>query len=243
MQNNNDSNQTIKQHYSQTEFQKWGIDVVKQKMANVERNITSENFENRNGLVLDVGCGGGRLTSGLMDGQYKNIVGIDLCYGFCKIYRKSFTLPCIQGDVMNLSIKKNTFDYVMCMSNVLSFLSTPKQHELAFTEIHRILKTRGTVCISVLNYNGRWFNKVLYSFLKVVRLTQTQPPTGRNLPWMKYGENPNFGFYKAKMPQSYWFKKEEVAALLLKTGFKIIDFDRTKGAITGAALFYAAQKV
>jgi ubiquinone/menaquinone biosynthesis C-methylase UbiE len=238
-----DLDESIKKHYETTEFKKWGYDVVNLKMAEMESVFAFKHFKKKQGLILDAGCGGGRLTAGLFDNKYEKIQGMDFCFRFCKIYKSTFSQsPSMQGDITAMPLKNEMYDYVMCMSNVLSFLSTSKQHQIAINEMHRLLKKDGTLVLSVLNYHGRWFNKLLYMFLKTIRTFQSSPPVGRNFPWMKKGVKPNYSFYKNSEPQSYWFTKNEVDKYLKNSGFVIIDFANTIGPITGAAMFFAAQK-
>ena len=93
----------------------------------------------QNSKILDAGCGEGVLVSELRKKGYQ-VWGLDFNYGAQHI---------IPGDLTKIPFKKNMFDLVL-MLDVIEHLSIQNQ-EIAMKEIHRVLKSKGTLIASIPN--------------------------------------------------------------------------------------------
>ena len=94
------------------------------------------------GLVLDLACGTGILSSLLQD-DGNVVIGVDLTYEYLKMLKKKgFKMFCIEGTAEVLPFKSNCFDYV-----VTSYL--PKYANLfsLVNECFRVLKGGGKIIL------------------------------------------------------------------------------------------------
>lgn len=96
------------------------------------------------GKVLDIGSGIGEFLE-----AYPNAVGIDINRD-CVEYCISKGLNCLQADVCNLPFSSDFVDGIL-LNNVLEHLYRPEE---AFTEILRVLKQSGRICIEVPGRKG-----------------------------------------------------------------------------------------
>ncbi|MCP5062686.1 MAG: methyltransferase domain-containing protein [Ignavibacteriae bacterium] len=92
------------------------------KYQNVGWNIATEDFNKKtlfyeenmkDKLVLDVGCGNGRYCyAATLQGA--NVIGVDLNDAIHFTYKnvKKHGVQCVQGDILNLPFKKDTFNFI-----------------------------------------------------------------------------------------------------------------------------------
>jgi len=110
---------------------------------------------NKNGLMLDVGCGEGRHIFGVMqDYPNMNCVGLDMDedslikaeegYEYFKTISNAET-DFLKGSAYELPFENNTFDLIVC-SEVLEHLH---EYNDAIKEIYRVLKPGGKFYASV----------------------------------------------------------------------------------------------
>jgi len=98
--------------------------------------------------VLDVGSGSGYGSLKLHQSGYR-VIGVDISEEMIRLankYRKGDALTFKQGDVCNLSFLDQTFDAIMSI-NVLEWTKTPVK---ALSELTRILKQDGLLCVGIL---------------------------------------------------------------------------------------------
>jgi len=108
---------------------------------------------NQQSKILDVGCGTGTILIPLWENGYQAI-GVDPQLDeLFKVLDNSDSLAkfkvfvtCARGE--DLPFDSNIFDIVTC-SEVLEHVQSP---ELILSEIHRVLKPGGTLCITVPGY-------------------------------------------------------------------------------------------
>ncbi len=93
------------------------------------------------GMVLDLGCGGGRNTA-YMANQGLQVVGVDISYEQLK--KGSLVTKRCQADACCLPFKADSFDYVLC-SELLEHLASPGS---CISEVYRILKDGGIAVIT-----------------------------------------------------------------------------------------------
>lgn len=108
------------------------------------------------GRILDAGCGGGQWTQALwVDDLDRKLTAVDVMAideansGDGQFtYRKntvSKVVPFVQADIRRLPFKDESFDSILCW-RVLHHVALT---EWAIREMHRVLKTRGLLCVRV----------------------------------------------------------------------------------------------
>jgi SAM-dependent methyltransferase len=123
----------------------------------VSRNLVSRE---KKAKILDVGCSTSAFSGAIAKFSRKKwqIIGIDIASEL-----GSHGIPLILMDARNIGFKEKTFDQVMCLSAMehigLDHEGAEKQNKdhnygingdaLAMTEIWRVLKTRGTLILTV----------------------------------------------------------------------------------------------
>lgn len=237
-------NNTILDHYEKNEFDYWGFSVV-EKGFSIEEKKFIDLLVNKNSKILDIGCGGGRLSLGLYKLGFSRITGMDFSFKFCSVYNNRFVdlkkeIFGINASAVALPFNNGVFDYVLCLGNLLSFLSKQHDRVSALKEIERVLAPGGIVVVSVLYFSSRPINYLLYQVLRLIRTFQNSPPERHNLPWLKKAGKPNFKLCSQNEPQAYWFTKKEFISELDQTSLRQIALHRK--IANGVPLLCALQK-
>lgn len=90
--------------------------------------------------ILDAGCGEGSFIEELRKIGFSRVVGLDENYGSDLVLR---------GSVQNLPFRDNAFDMVLFL-DVIEHIPIERQ-EASIRELHRVLKDRGLLLVSVPN--------------------------------------------------------------------------------------------
>jgi len=116
------------------------------------RKLVAQHLENilnePNALVLDVACGTGDLAIELQTSGKAKIFGTDFCRPMLEVAsdknkKKSFTIPYLEADGMNLSFADNTFDAVTIAFGLRNF----SNWQNGLRELSRILKKGGKIVV------------------------------------------------------------------------------------------------
>lgn len=109
--------------------------------------LESYTIINENSKILDIGCGFNAMVSPMVKGER---IGLD---PLTDIYFKEFDLPknisWLKGLGEHIPIKNGCLDVVLCM-NVLDHMRDPTK---AFSEIRRVLRSRGIAMVYVNCYS------------------------------------------------------------------------------------------
>ena len=107
---------------------------------NGKKNLTDK-------IVLDLGCGTGRLTGNLLE-RGASVIGVDVSREMLNILKKKFPqVETVLADVENLPFEDNRFDLVMANFLIVHL----KDLDLAFREIYRVLKDDGFLILTNIN--------------------------------------------------------------------------------------------
>jgi len=146
--------------------------------------------------ILDAGCADGRLLEYI----YKKfplceLYGTDFALNpIRQVLKKNISAHLICADVSELPIKDLFFDLVASVE-VIFMLPTHEQRIKALTEFYRVLKEKGSVVITVDNYNT-WFEEI---------------------------DGGKEGFFKSAPDlYAYLYKPEELKKDLEEAGFKVV---------------------
>ncbi|MEO0293841.1 MAG: class I SAM-dependent methyltransferase [candidate division WOR-3 bacterium] len=175
--------------------------------SRIREKLIKEYLKREKGLIIDIGCGEGRYLK-------ENIIGADISIEKLKKAKKKRNLSLlinldIEGE---LCFRDNSFDFVL-FSEVLEHLRFP---EKALKNIFNILKPSGKLLLTVPH---RLRRAIEYEDIKPLR---------------EYGIKE--GTYGNKYIHRN-FSKEEIASLLKKTGFEIVELYSIENELRGWGKF------
>tara|TARA_B100001093_G_scaffold520394_1_gene615403 strand:- start:1766 stop:2563 length:798 start_codon:yes stop_codon:yes gene_type:complete len=99
----------------------------------------------KNGKILEAGCGAGRILRYYHNNGFK-IKGFDFIKtAVNKLKDKDPSLDVEVGDITNMDFKDRSFDYILCFG---LYHNLEKNLEKAVLETHRVLRNGGKVCAS-----------------------------------------------------------------------------------------------
>lgn len=117
------------------------------------------------GKFIDLGCGTYPYCQMALKKEGSEVWGLDISYKAIESLRKNFpTINYIVGDVRDLPLKDNLFDYITA-GEVLEHMEKPDE---ALKEMTRILKVGGIMALSVPNNDmgGYAIDWHIWSFTK-----------------------------------------------------------------------------
>lgn len=172
--------------------------------------------------IIDIGCGTGRVTFGLHDLGYNNLIGIDVSEEMIKEAwsinnRRKATIEFILGDATDLDLQDEIFDGAIFAYNGLMQIPWLNNRMKAFKEINRILKVGGIFIFTTHDMDVKDEN-IQRFWREEINLWNN----GKQNPRL-----PEFGdlIYKSYDRQMYMHvpKREEIVHCLSETGFGIVE--------------------
>lgn len=101
-------------------------------------------YTNINSKILDVGCGTGRISNGLYQLGYQNVIGIDFSKYMLKEARNlNNDISYINNDVRDIIVKNSYFDLAIFSFNGLVLIPGWDNRIKAIQEVYRVLKPNG----------------------------------------------------------------------------------------------------
>ena len=116
-----------------------------------------EQYVSRDGNILDVGCGYGRILNALHHMGYENLIGIDFSSGMIARGKNQFPqLNLLVQENESIDFSDNSFDAVILFAVLTCITSDSAQRKL-ISEIKRVLKPGGILYINdfLLNTDER----------------------------------------------------------------------------------------
>lgn len=104
---------------------------------------------NKNGRLLDVGCGVGHFLCVARENQW-HVTGVEVSKGACEIAQEIFGLNIFLGELPALNFKSESFDAVTMLESI-EHIEKPG---LYLKEIYKLLRKGGLLVISTPNFNG-----------------------------------------------------------------------------------------
>lgn len=112
------------------------------------------------GLILEAGCGLGRLAKWLKENNFK-VVAMELEeYSVQKLKKDAPSMDCVRADACSLPFRERSFRYVFLMG-VIDVFSAEEKRESSLDEAERVLDNQGTAFISVPHADSLFW--LLYS--------------------------------------------------------------------------------
>jgi SAM-dependent methyltransferase len=104
------------------------------------------------GLLLDVGCGGGRHLRALRK-RGRVAVGLDRSWPLLREARRLFGLEprLVRGDMRNLPFRDRAFAGVLTMFTTFGYFGSREAHVRLLAELARVTATAGTLILDYLN--------------------------------------------------------------------------------------------
>ncbi|WP_207843884.1 class I SAM-dependent methyltransferase [Williamsia soli] len=119
---------------------------LREQLAHGEHRLM-EYINNRGGLVLDVGCGSGRLHDAFTN--VDQIVGIDYALAQLALYRRLHPeAPLVNADATHLPFFDNSFDSVLLGYHMIESVLGVQSRFAAISEAARILRPGGLLCLT-----------------------------------------------------------------------------------------------
>ena len=111
----------------------------------------------QDGLVLELGCGTGRLLAPLASAGH-NVVGVDISPALLDVAQWKLDqldlashVQLVQADLRDFQIDNERFAFAFCTSNTLMHLTSPADQLVALQNAHRHLDTDGLLLIDLFN--------------------------------------------------------------------------------------------
>jgi len=182
--------------------------------------IFFEDYVKKPGVkILDLGCGNGRFTKILPKGQ--KYLGIDISENLIEKAKKLHPEHEFKvGDILDLSgLEKEDFDVVISLAAFHHIPSTKSRID-ALKNMHRVLKSDGTLILTVWNlWQPKYRKYIAKAFFRSILSAGNYHPYDTFIPWGK-----------KKIPRYYHsFTPKEMEYLLKKAGFKLVEKHITKG--------------
>ncbi len=140
-------------------FHKW---VTLKNRTYLEHARRINNFIDKTGIVLDLGCGDCYITNILS--KKSDVLGTDISQKALKLGKSIYpNLKLLTGSAIAIPLKGNSVDFVTT-SKIIEHL-TPEDAETMLKEIRRVLKPGGKLVLSTSNPLNIW-EKILHIYLR-----------------------------------------------------------------------------
>ncbi|MFK5878730.1 MAG: class I SAM-dependent methyltransferase [Flavobacteriaceae bacterium] len=134
------------------------LENLKNTIGNIDIYLLDQILKERyqkNSVILDVGCGGGRNLKWFYNNGY-TIYGIDANSDVIEDVKKKYKKQATHFSVQNvdaLNFDNNKFDHIVCNA-LLHFAQDEIQFAKMISELVRVLKPKGTIFIRMATLEG-----------------------------------------------------------------------------------------
>lgn len=116
------------------------------KLWQSEKQEIEKYFTNKEGFILDMGCGAGRTTFGLLEMGYTNLTAIDLSDEMIKKANETaikYEFKFEVGNCLDIEYQDEYFDNILFSFNGLMQIPKHENRVKALIELKRVLKPNG----------------------------------------------------------------------------------------------------
>ena len=114
--------------------------------------------------------------------------------------------------------KDNEFDYLLYLGQVLSMVPKANLND-ALLEAFRICKPNGTFILSFMDWDSRWYNKLLSFNINFFRILTGRKIQKYYLPELKFHNRINWKFYKKEQHPILWVRKKLLKKMRIVVSF------------------------
>jgi ubiquinone/menaquinone biosynthesis C-methylase UbiE len=181
----------------------------------------------RDDCILDVACGAGRHLYAMIQ-QGRNAFGIDLSKELLRTSWEHIEGKVVQGDMRFLPFGDSQLSLVTCLFTSFGYFVTEADELQVLHEIRRVLKERGLFVIDVANKEHVISTLVPQEVISysegTAAITRSIHQLGSQTRVKKHIELEKEDNQVAHHVEDvHLFDKDELSALLIKSGFKIVD--------------------
>lgn len=121
----------------------------------------------KTGVILDVGCGQGRVSEWCFKNGFDKVIGLDWSSEILKNISKQVLFSRINADCRFMPFKDRVFD-ASILSAILTTQGFDSNLKLIVEEVHRVLKPGGVLFISdfLIHWNFRNMRRYLLGWIK-----------------------------------------------------------------------------
>jgi ubiquinone/menaquinone biosynthesis C-methylase UbiE len=213
-----------------SEFDQWGHIAPLSGLSPQEQHLID--LLDRKSVVLEVGCGGGRIVKGLKDRGFGRIVALDFVFGFLQLTKS--TMPrVVNADARQLPLAARSFDHVIAFQQLISLIETKSGRQEFLRECYRVMRPQGLLLLTALSFADtsllrKGVNQMLH-FLRGAAIYRVKED--RLLPWLRKGGKPNWRFLLPDEPLTYWYLLDELREDMEKVGFRVLDLQSEDGLL------------
>ena len=209
--------------FSTVEFDSWAH---RNRLMPAEKFLI-EKYLVKGGKTLEAGTGGGKILFEMKGLGFDSLHGFDFVPEFIKQARSKDVDNNISfevGDAVRLKYSESSFDQLIYLQQIISFIDEEESRLRALQEAYRILRTGGVAVFSFLSFDVRVTNPFYYCYvmyLRCLRMLRRSHLSIQYLPWLKLGGKPNLSSLVDQRPYGYWYRLSEIYQLLNDVGFRL----------------------
>ncbi|OGY75319.1 MAG: hypothetical protein A2240_01750 [Candidatus Jacksonbacteria bacterium RIFOXYA2_FULL_43_12] len=191
-----------------------------------------------NDLILDDGCGTGRLLIPLRRELGRNVTGLDYTGRHVNYIKKQLPdAPILQGDWTNLGLKKEAFTVVYSLGRNILHEYRPERQNQLFAEANRVLQIGGKFIIDIPDRDLGHYKKIVDAHREIMQERGIETFRQKGLIY----DSPDDKNYSTR----YLYSEDDILKLATSNGFEIEVTERAplNNGYDDENIYYVLKKV